>query len=413
MRIVYPLLWSSPGRHACREQSINTAAALARRGHEITLLMPQDETDAPLSADALRAYYQVEGDFGLVQRPSRWAGESLTRTLLWLRQVFADPEVRSADLLYSRIPVMIGIGQLSPVPFATDHYRLWPDELPLIRWSFRNTARHEKCAGLIVHSDYAADAYRRARIAESRILVAHNGAPTGFEAIGRAEARARLQLPADRPIATYAGRVNAEKGLDQLLALARLRPDVLFVLVGSEGAGPIEAKAASLDNVRTVPWAEPRALAAWLQAADVLTIPASRAPLERFRNCVLPMKLFAYLAAGRPILAPESPDTAELLEHEGNALLVAPEQPEAAAAGLDRLLGDTALAARLGAAARAHAVEHSWDRRAERITAFLESRLGEIAKHRRARQRSAYSNTVTAASATMTGAAQAPTAAGK
>jgi len=413
VRIVYPLLWSSPGRDACREQTANTVAALARRGHEVILLMPQGERDAPVSADALREYFQVEGDFRLVQRRSRWAGESLGRSLLWLRQVFADPEVRSADLLLSRIPVMIGIGQLAPVPFATDHYRPWPDELPLIRWSFRATARHRRCIGLVIHSAYAAESYLRAGIPGSRILVAHNGAPTGFETSSKASARECLKLPSDRPIAVYAGRVNEEKGLDQLLAVARMRPHVLFVLVGSERAGSVERAAAALDNVQTVAWADPGRLPTWLQAADVLLLPPSRAPLERFRNCVLPMKLFAYLAAGRPILAPHSPDTAELLEHEINAFLVEPDDPQAAAVGLDRLLADPAHAERLAIAARRLSTGLSWDRRAERLSDFLESRLAEIAEPCAPHQRSAYSSTVAPPSATMAGAAHAPTAAGK
>ena len=128
--------------------------------------------------------------------------------------------------------------------------------------------------------------------------------------------------------------------------MADLRPDVLFVLVGSEGDGPIEQAAAARANVRVAPWAERPALAQWLGAADVLVIPPSLAPLQRFGDCVLPMKTFAYLAAGRPILAPIAPDTAELLRDGETALLVPPDQPEAAAAGLDRLLGDAALAAR-------------------------------------------------------------------
>ena len=41
MRLIYPLMWSRPDRKACREQSVNTAAALARRGVEVTLLMPR------------------------------------------------------------------------------------------------------------------------------------------------------------------------------------------------------------------------------------------------------------------------------------------------------------------------------------------------------------------------------------
>lgn len=376
MRLIYPLLWSRPDRKACREQSVNTAAALARRGVEITLLMPRGEGDPALDPADLRGYFGVEGDFSLVQRPSRWAGEALARTLFWLRQLFRDPALAGADLIYSRIPAMLAIGGRSPLPFATDHYRPWPDDLPAIRPLVRRTARSPKCLGLILHSAFAADSYCRAGVAPEKILVAHNGAEPKRMGppMEKAEARAGLGLPADRFVALYAGRINAEKGLDQIIALADLRPETLFLLVGSEGEGRIEKEAAARANVRVVPWQAPAALPAWLHAADVLLIPASRAPLERFRNCVLPLKLFSYLAAGRPILAPAAPDTAELLIDGDNALLVPPSDPEAAAAALDRLR-DPALAARLGASAYARSAELTWDRRAEKIQLFLERRL--------------------------------------
>jgi glycosyltransferase involved in cell wall biosynthesis len=380
VRLIYPLMWARPNRNADREQSLSTAAALARRGIEVVLLMPRGPGDPALGAEALRTWFGVEGDFALVQRPSRWAGESLVRSPLWLRQVFRDPILAGADLLYSRMPAMLGIGQRSPLPFATEQYRPWPDHWPGIRPLVRRTASHRKCLGLILHSAFAADAYRRAGVAGEKLLVAHNGAnPRLLDAeIGKAAARARVGLASDRPVALYAGRLTKEKGLDQLLALAALRPQVSFVLVGSEGEGAIEAAAAAHPNVRIVPWQGPAELPFWLAAADLLLIPSSRAPLERFGNCVLPLKLFSYLAAGRPILAPFAPDTAELLADGGNASLVPPDRPQAAAAALDRILGDAALAGRLAAAARASALELSWDRRAEKIDAFLRERLASL-----------------------------------
>jgi len=376
MRLVYPLLWSRPDRKACREQTIGTAAALARRGVEVTLLMPQGAGDPDLTAGDLRAWFGVEGDFRLVQRPSPWAGEALARTLMWLRRVFRDPELVGADLLYSRIPAMMMMGRRAPLPFATDHYRPWPDDVPAIRPLIRRTSRAPGCLGFILHSAYAAAAYARAGIDPAKLLVAHNGAEPGRVGapVAREAARSALGLPAGRFIALYAGRINEAKGLDQILALAPLRPDILFVLVGSEGPGPIEAAAAALANVRIVPWQAPADLPAWLHAADALLIPPSRAPLEHYRNCVLPLKLFSYLAAGRPILAPRAPDTAELLTDGDNALLVPPGNPLAAAGALDRLR-DPALSARLGANALAYARDLTWDSRAAKVADFLEARL--------------------------------------
>ena len=224
----------------------------------------------------------------------------------------------------------------------------------------------------------------RAGVAPEKVLVAHNGADPErmLPRLEKTEARAALGLPQDRTIAVYAGRINAQKGLDQILALARLRPETLFLLVGSEGNGTIEAEAAAIGNVRVLPWQEPASLPPYLYAPDVLLLPAARAPLEDFRNCVLPMKIFQYLAAGRPILAPQAPDTAELLRHGETAWLIAPDQPQTAAEALDRLLGDVPLTERLEAGARRAASDLSWDHRAEKIIAFLNARLATIAAAR-------------------------------
>ncbi|MES2442377.1 MAG: glycosyltransferase [Pseudomonadota bacterium] len=377
MRLIYPVLWSRPGRKACQEQTANTVAALARLGVDVTLLVPRGAGDPAFDADGFRDWFQVSGDVRIVQRASRWAGESALRSGLWLRQAFADPAVREADLLYSRAPVMLAAGGGSPIPFATDHYRPWPDDWPWLRPLIRRTARQRQCLGIVLHSGFAAASYARAGVPAGKLLVAHNGADAARmgSPVGKAEARARLGLPANRRIAVYAGRINAQKGLDQVLALAALRPETLFLLVGSEGEGPVEAAARALPNVTVFPWQAPDALPLFLWAADVTLIPASSVPLERFGNCVLPLKSFAYLAAGRPILAPRAPDTAELLRDGENALLVAPGVPGEAAAALDRVLGDSALAARLGAGALATAEGLSWDARARTIAGFLEARL--------------------------------------
>jgi len=118
---------------------------------------------------------------------------------------------------------------------------------------------------------------------------------------------------------------------------------------------------------------------------------------------VLPLKLYAYLAAGRPILAPTAPDTAELLEHGSTGWLVPPDNSDAAVEGLDRLLGDSALADRLVANALRLSEGLTWDRRGEKIEHFLRERLA---------QRSLNSSTLSPISPASTGAAQAPSTEG-
>lgn len=380
LRIAYPVSWYRPDTKASCEQSIYTIAALARLGHRVTLFVPVPPGETPITAEEIAERFHVEPDFAVEPIVSRAAGDSLRQGMAWLRQVFARGGLARFDMLLCRLPALLALGRSCPIPFAFDHYRPWPDIYPLARPIIRRTANAPRCIGLVQHSGLAADAYRRAGVAEDRILIAHNGAHGAvvLEERDMLEARQALGLDLSARIALYAGRVNEQKGLDQLLAMARLRPQIRFVLVGSEGDGPIEAQARGLPNVAVIAWQAPNALPGFLAAADVLLIPPSSEPLRRFGNCVLPLKTFAYLAAGRPILAPALPDTAELLQDAETAMLVQPDDPAAAALALDILLAQPELAARLGANARALAERNSWDARGRRLSEFFERRLAAI-----------------------------------
>jgi len=94
---------------------------------------------------------------------------------------------------------------------------------------------------------------------------------------------------------------------------------------------------------------------------------------------VLPIKLFLYLAAGRAILAPVAPDTAELLTDGVNAALVPAGDVAATIRTLRALAADPARAARLAVGSLGTAQGLTWDARAERIERFLLARLADAA----------------------------------
>jgi len=98
-------------------------------------------------------------------------------------------------------------------------------------------------------------------------------------------------------------------------------------------------------------------------------------PLTRYRRTVLPMKVFSYMAAGRPILAPALPDLEEVLTHDQTAVLVPPDDAGLAARALRDLLGDPARAGRLAAAALDASREFTWEARARKISSALQTWL--------------------------------------
>jgi alpha-maltose-1-phosphate synthase len=85
-----------------------------------------------------------------------------------------------------------------------------------------------------------------------------------------------------------------------------------------------------------------------------------------------PLKVYEYMAASLPIIASAVGQIPAILEHGRTGILVQPGEPTAVAEALTRLAADPDLRERLGAAARADAVQRfSWDGVLTRITRAL------------------------------------------
>jgi phosphatidylinositol alpha-mannosyltransferase len=85
------------------------------------------------------------------------------------------------------------------------------------------------------------------------------------------------------------------------------------------------------------------------------------------------MKLFEYLACGRPILCSDLAVLREILDAE-NAMLLPPDQPEAWATALEDLQAMPERSERLAANARRTAFQHTWERRATQILDGIQGR---------------------------------------
>ena len=105
-------------------------------------------------------------------------------------------------------------------------------------------------------------------------------------------------------------------------------------------------------------------------AADVLVLP-NTAQAAISREHTSPLKLFEYMAAGRPIVASDLPSLREVLRHGDNAWLMQPDDPAALAQGIQHLLAEPALAARLAAQAQEEVQAYTWEQRAANILRFV------------------------------------------
>ena len=174
------------------------------------------------------------------------------------------------------------------------------------------------------------------------------------------------------PVVGYAGHLYPWKGPDVLLAALERLPGVRALIVGGLAGEP------DLDRVRALAdrvapgrvtfagQVDPPRVAGLLRQADVLVLPNT--PSRVSAAYTSPLKLFEYMASGRPIVASDLPALREVLRPDENAILVEAGNADALAAGICAACSATAtLASRLAARGpRATCGSGPWDERAER-----------------------------------------------
>jgi glycosyltransferase involved in cell wall biosynthesis len=173
--------------------------------------------------------------------------------------------------------------------------------------------------------------------------------------------RHQLGIRTGAPVVLYAGSFEPYQGLPNLIEAARVvaseRPDVVFVLVGAVTSadfalsGWAERLRAS-GTLKVLPRQPREEAPSFLALADVLVSP-------RASGDNAPLKIFEYMASGKPIVATHGIHHSGVLA-EGHALLV-----EGSALGLAEgileLVQDPVRAQQLGKRARAHAEKNlSW-----------------------------------------------------
>jgi len=160
----------------------------------------------------------------------------------------------------------------------------------------------------------------------------------------------------------FVGKLIPLHGLETILAAAALCPDVGFRVVGS---GQLEGLLFNrTPNVRWEPWVEYELLPELYRSAGcALGIFGTSEKAAR----VIPNKAFQALATATPLITADTPAARELLEHERDALLVPPGDPEALAGAVRRLASDPVLRGEIAARGRAtyetHASEKALGRR--------------------------------------------------
>ena len=182
------------------------------------------------------------------------------------------------------------------------------------------------------------------------------------------ETPARPAYSSQRPVAGYLGAIADWFDIGLVTAAANRFPDWDFVLVGSTDYCDV-AGAEKLANVKLIGEVPYDQAAAWVHSFDVAMIPFKLTELTR---CTNPVKIYEYLAAGKPVVATALPEVKLMAEvahvadtHEEFMELLDTAMAER---------GDDALAARR----RQWAAAHDWGNRAEQLGEAIRSAFPKV-----------------------------------
>ena len=205
--------------------------------------------------------------------------------------------------------------------------------------------------------------------------------PGRVHAIGNAVDTAHFQaataaahvptIPDDAFVVGFTGSLKMWHGVDTLMAAFRefqTNEPRAHLLICGDGPkrGWIEgfvAGAGLEDSVTMAGWVDHTDLPGLIARMDVATAPYPASDDHYFS----PLKLYEYLAMGRPVLASDIGQTAELLTGSQAAVLLPPGDATALAMALQALCDDPVRRAHMSSAAAAEGARHDWTGNAAQV----------------------------------------------
>ncbi|MCC6723367.1 MAG: glycosyltransferase [Saprospiraceae bacterium] len=382
MTIAYISSERYPHHNTNTQQIIKNVSSLRAAGVNIDLILPRQArmyfaSNAGLEA-AICKYYNVPPGLGIRQTGLFPATRlQLDKYFHPIFAIFYCRFIKGYDIIYTRNIFTAILLALFGLRFMFETYQRLGDTKPRFIKLLTKQAKKGRMLGMVLHSNVAAESMRGAGFPSEKLLVLHNGVDNSdmLPVLTKNEARRKLKLDLNARYVVYTGNMQKNKCVEVVVDIAAFTPEINYLLVGAKPDDIIRLNAyCEAKNVKNVMLMERKPVnevSQYLYAADALIIPPAAAPMQSFGKTVLPFKLFPYLAAGRPIIAPDQADMRELLRSNENGLLVPPDAAEQNAAAIRALFSDENRMEKLAANATETSRSLNWEARAQRFKSWL------------------------------------------
>jgi len=360
-----------PANTANSIQVLKATQALAELGHEVTLLVPGNQT---IAWDDLQSHYGVQTPFSIC-----W----IKNKPIFKRYDFAIKAVHQArkmnpDLVYTWVLQAGVLALWAGMPTILEmHDRVTGRLGPwLFRW-FCGSKTNQRLLPItaalrkVLITDFNLDPSKIDMVVapDGVDLERYQGLPSATNA------RQQLGIP-ERFTAGYTGHFYAGRGIELMFGLAKALPEVQFLWVGGDPADVAhwedQVRAAHVENVILTGFVDNALLPQYQAAAEVLLMPYGTAISVsgggNTADIASPMKMFEYMAAGRAIVSSDLPVLHEVLD-ESTAVFCPPADLAAWQQALSYLMANPAACQALGHNARAAVRAYTWRSRSERALA--------------------------------------------
>jgi glycosyltransferase involved in cell wall biosynthesis len=366
MRLLYATRSILPSQTANSVQSAHMADAWARCCPDTQIIYRTKRAD--LAPAAHFAPYSIAVPGG-VQPLAWWPLDDLHHIYL-LRFAAMLRRLPSEALVYSRSTRMARMAvQAGRTTVLELHDPLIPLRVAFLKKAFRSGTMRV----LVVTTErLKRDVIAAVGVSPEQILVVGGGAPAASADLPAAVLAERERFAYH---VGYAGSALKGKGVSSMLACAQAMPELAFHLIGPTKDDCLRFGALP-ENVILHGYQAGTRVVALLKSMDVLMLPNQPSVIIRSGADIgahtSPLKLFEYMASGRPVIASDLPVFDSILTDEVNALRVEATSSQAFCAAIRRVQAEPELGTRLAAnALEAFKQNYTWDHRVARIVAFL------------------------------------------